>query len=483
MLARRRGAGRPEPAAAGGAAGRRGPLRDAGDGPRVRAGAAGGERRGGRDAAARTPPTSWPWPSRRRPSSASTDERPGWSGSRPSTTTCARRWPGSSSAASRSEACAWPERCGSFWYFRGHLQRGAPLAGARPWPPTPPGAAGAAGVRAWALIGSGVFAQVQGRRRRGRGPILPRAWRSTRRPATPRAPPGAQHARRRAGQPGALRRGGRALRRGRWTPARARRRVWIGHALFHLGVVAYAGGDASAPAPCGRGGRALRRDGAPLARRRPAGLPRPDRLRRRRPRAGRGAVRRHPGPAAGAGRTVRGCRRPRRASRTLAAARGEPDRAARLFGAAEACARRTGGPFPLPARDTYEAAMAARARRPRATSGFAAALDAGRTLTLEQALAAAGGVLAPRRPEPRRRPASAPGCPPAAGRRRPLRPDPAGAGGAGPALPAPDRPRDRRGAVPQPPHRRAPTSPTSSASSASPTAARPPPLAARHGLA
>ena len=47
--------------ASGGAA-----LRDAGDGPRVRAGAAGGERRGGGGPRGATPPTSWPW---RRPPS------------------------------------------------------------------------------------------------------------------------------------------------------------------------------------------------------------------------------------------------------------------------------------------------------------------------------------------------------------------------------------------------------------------------------
>ena len=66
-VARRAGvAGRPEPAAPGGAAGRRAALRDAGDDPRVRAGAAGGERRGGGDPAGARRATSWRWP--RRPS-------------------------------------------------------------------------------------------------------------------------------------------------------------------------------------------------------------------------------------------------------------------------------------------------------------------------------------------------------------------------------------------------------------------------------
>ena len=87
-------AGRQEPAAAGGAR-RRGAVRDAGDDPRVRARATGGERRGARGPAPPRRAGAWTSPNRRgRRSRGASTRNGGSTASRRSTTTCARRCAG-----------------------------------------------------------------------------------------------------------------------------------------------------------------------------------------------------------------------------------------------------------------------------------------------------------------------------------------------------------------------------------------------------
>jgi DNA-binding CsgD family transcriptional regulator len=77
---------------------------------------------------------------------------------------------------------------------------------------------------------------------------------------------------------------------------------------------------------------------------------------------------------------------------TLAAARGDLDQAARLFGIADAIRHEDGSPFPLPARIAYE--QAAALVRDRLGEGWTAAYDAGSRLTLEAAIAEAEAEIA-----------------------------------------------------------------------------------------
>jgi DNA-binding CsgD family transcriptional regulator len=73
---------------------------------------------------------------------------------------------------------------------------------------------------------------------------------------------------------------------------------------------------------------------------------------------------------------------------TLAVGRGDLEQAARLFGAADAIRRDDGAPFPLPARIAYEGA-ADSARAQLGEAAWAAAYGAGEGLPLERALAEA----------------------------------------------------------------------------------------------
>jgi predicted ATPase/DNA-binding CsgD family transcriptional regulator len=77
---------------------------------------------------------------------------------------------------------------------------------------------------------------------------------------------------------------------------------------------------------------------------------------------------------------------------TLAAMRGEPIQAARLFGFAEGIRREDGAPFPLPARIAYEEAAAS--VRDHLGEAWAAAYEAGARLTLEAAIAEAEAEIA-----------------------------------------------------------------------------------------
>jgi non-specific serine/threonine protein kinase len=76
----------------------------------------------------------------------------------------------------------------------------------------------------------------------------------------------------------------------------------------------------------------------------------------------------------------------------LAHLTGRPDRSARLFGAAEALRRTGDAPYSLPARAAYEQAIAA-ARRAAGDDRWRAEFAAGEALSMESALAAAGTVL------------------------------------------------------------------------------------------
>jgi DNA-binding CsgD family transcriptional regulator len=78
---------------------------------------------------------------------------------------------------------------------------------------------------------------------------------------------------------------------------------------------------------------------------------------------------------------------------TLAVRCGAPERAARLFGAAEALCVELGHAFSLPERASFERAIAA-ARTALGEAEFAGGLAAGRALPLEQALDEAAAFLA-----------------------------------------------------------------------------------------
>ncbi|MGH2559777.1 MAG: ATP-binding protein [Thermomicrobiales bacterium] len=78
---------------------------------------------------------------------------------------------------------------------------------------------------------------------------------------------------------------------------------------------------------------------------------------------------------------------------TLATARGWPDRAARLFGAAETLRLTGEAPYPLPARETYERAMA-ESRVALGEADWRAALAAGKALPGDEAVAEAEALFA-----------------------------------------------------------------------------------------
>ena len=199
--------------------------------------------------------------------------------------------------------------------------------------------------------------------------------------------------RRRAGERGPVRRGGAAVRGCPGAVAGASNvRWWAGHALFHLGLVAYArrdwdravrllaeavrlyeagGGEIEASDPlhylaliaCERGdfGEA-------------AGIM-ADVLRRLRRRGSEPAL------ADGLADVA-----------TLAAFRGDFAASARLFGAAARLLEAGGGTYSLPGRDTYERAEAT-ARHELTEEAWLTAFAAGRALPLDRALAEAEGVL------------------------------------------------------------------------------------------
>ena len=116
-----------EPAGAAAGRRRRAAVRDARDGSRVRAGAAGRERRGGRDPPAAHPPTTSTSPSRPTPSWSGATSRPGWPGSSRSTTTCGRRCAGRRSAATPSRAFRLAVALWWFWATGGHARAGRDL--------------------------------------------------------------------------------------------------------------------------------------------------------------------------------------------------------------------------------------------------------------------------------------------------------------------------------------------------------------------
>ncbi|MCD6057315.1 MAG: hypothetical protein K0R44_454 [Thermomicrobiales bacterium] len=79
---------------------------------------------------------------------------------------------------------------------------------------------------------------------------------------------------------------------------------------------------------------------------------------------------------------------------TLAVARGDPVPATRLFGAADAIRREGGAPFPLPARIAYDCA-ADRARIELGEAAWSSSYAAGEALSLDDALLEAEGVVMP----------------------------------------------------------------------------------------
>lgn len=74
-----------------------------------------------------------------------------------------------------------------------------------------------------------------------------------------------------------------------------------------------------------------------------------------------------------------------------AAARGQPARAARLFGAAAALLEAVGAPLYLPEQARYDEGVAA-VRAQTGPGAFAAAWDQGRAMPLEEAVAEAAKV-------------------------------------------------------------------------------------------
>ena len=138
----RRVAGRQEPARPSRRGRRRAALRDAGDDPRVRAGASWRRAARRRRRAPPTPRGTWRWPSGREPELAGpAARRPGSTGWRPSTPICGRRWPGRWATPTRRPGCAW-RGARPFWYVRGHfaegrLARAGPSAGRRTVIPLP----------------------------------------------------------------------------------------------------------------------------------------------------------------------------------------------------------------------------------------------------------------------------------------------------------------------------------------------------------
>jgi tetratricopeptide (TPR) repeat protein len=275
-----------------------------------------------------------------------------------------------------------------FWYYRGHLNEG------RGWLEqavhTPPDAA-TTRLRAWAFTALGLLANVSGATDRAAAALMASfAWWEQSGDAY--------------GQ--AIARsllGGVCVTQGRYDEAAALfaaneallrdggNEGWLGHAHFHLGVIAWMqGGDARA--------RTLLRDAVERYDRAGVSAHAIDPLRYL------GLMATAAGDLDDAARWFRDevARLQQRGSRaaiavgladvaTLAAAREAWHPALRLFAKAEALLKTEAAAFSLPARDHYERAHA----RARAALGdaAAAAAAAGRALSLEQALAETDAVL------------------------------------------------------------------------------------------
>ena len=182
------------------------------------------------------------------------------------------------------------------------------------------------------------------------------------------------------------------------------RPVWAGHALFHLGLVAYARREWDRAVRLLTEAVRLYEATAERSSERPAALPGPHRLRARRVQRGR---RHH-------GRVLRRLRlrgsEPALADgladvATLAAFRGDFAVSARLFGAAAGLLETGGGTYSLPGRDTYERAEAT-ARQALTEQEWQTAFAAGRAMPLDLALAEAEAVLTAAVKGERRRSAS-----------------------------------------------------------------------------
>ena len=353
----RRGRGRPERR---GRALRRGPLRDAGDGPRVRPGAPRGERRGGGRPAGATPQSSWRWPTGGAGAARARGRRPGSTAWRRSTTTCARPSAGGpigrravprrrGRGAAATAALAPAGALWRFWLVRGHVGEGrARLAVALALPAPAPAAWPADEHAAAAPRRPSAQPTWRGRRatRTRRAPASGSAWPCGAGPATRTARPGPCTCSETstssgatpggAAPPGGERRGC----SGAWAGGRG----WRGRSCRSGSLTA---SRAARPRP-----RRVRREPGPLRRPRRAarrgrrpGHPRHAgggrRRRRRRPAAPPG----EPRAAAGAGArselawTVEWCA-------GLAAAAGQAAPAVRLAGAGPPCARPGARPGP-----------------------------------------------------------------------------------------------------------------------------------------
>ncbi|CAA9567192.1 MAG: hypothetical protein AVDCRST_MAG59-3137, partial [uncultured Thermomicrobiales bacterium] len=288
-----------------------------------------------------------------------------------------------------------------FWYYRGHLAEGR-RALERALAVPAGGASVDPGIRAWALTGSGLLANAQGdlaeaTARLAEGIALWGAGGED--GAFPVARGGAWGA---AAARGLL--GGVLVGQGRYAEAASLfeeglarfeelgDEAWVAHARFHLGAIAFARGDrAAAVAQCREAADRYDAIGAHLDAIDPlrylgllacaegdlaeAAALFADNLERLRARGSPSAI------ATGLADVA-----------TLAARRGAFGPATRLFGTADALNRAERAAFSLPARDTYEAAMA-EARASLGEQFYAVEHAAGQTLTLEQAVALSVEVL------------------------------------------------------------------------------------------
>jgi tetratricopeptide (TPR) repeat protein len=290
------------------------------------------------------------------------------------------------------ESLRLAERLWMFWYHHSDLIEGRRWLEAALAADAAQGMPAAPEVRAEALFGCGVLAQVQGLAEAAAASFTESVafWEA------------AGHVLEIASTRSML--GGVLISQGRYPEAAALfakaleelralgDEFWIGRALFHLGLVAYAGGDrvlaraqcAEAVAlymkaggswftidPLGYLGLIACADGAYAE----AAAIYGDILSRLRTRGG-------PSDVAVALAGVA----------TLAVARGADEQAARLFGAAEAQRDAAGGPFPLPARDTFVRAGAEVQAR-MGEAAWIAAHATGRSLTREAAFGLADAVL------------------------------------------------------------------------------------------
>jgi DNA-binding CsgD family transcriptional regulator len=278
-----------------------------------------------------------------------------------------------------------------FWYYHGHLSEGAARIGRA--------LAAAANVevpplvRAQALVCQGLLAQTRGDAALGLSAL----------------DEGARLRELGGDEPGALvaqgLRGGLLVSEGRYDDAapifernvlrlRALNRpVWVAHALFHLGVIAFARGDGARAAELCAESAALYSANSRLDAIDPLrylGLIA----------CATGEVERAAGHFAETLALLDERGSPAALSTgladiaTLAISRGQAQAAATLFGAADALRVRHGASYSLPARDVYEAAMA-RARDALGSEMNAGARASGSELSLPDALAIANAVLHP----------------------------------------------------------------------------------------